>query len=298
MFGSPYFYHSTMRNYIIMFGNYFNDIVVQRTNTAGTRLQTISVPISYGPKEKFIVRLAQDPDVDRKIAISLPRLGFEITGMYYDGSRMLSKTQQNKHIVTTDYNNVRTQFTPSPFNFNISLNIFVRNADDGTQIVEQILPYFTPEWTSSVKIVPEMSIALDVPTVLQNVIIEDAYEGDFQTRRAMIWTMDFLVKGWLFGPVHDGGRGGAGVIKRAQVDFHLGSNNSPWGASQILAASARGERVVVTPGLLANGSPTTNSSASIPYSQISANDTFGFAQDIYHYDDGLSYDPSSGTDAP
>ena len=268
MFGHQY-YNQVIRRYVVMFGTLFNDIIVQRFNKAGQRIQALKVPIAYGPKEKFLVRITQDPELTNQSQVSLPRMGFEMTGMQYMPDRKLSSTQRRVNTVgTTGSNNsIKTVYTPVPYDFNFSLSVFVKNADDGVQILEQILPFFTPEWTSTLKIIPEMNIKHDVPTVLQSVTTEDAYDGDFETRRSLIYNLDFLVKGYIYGPVKK-----SGIIKRTMVDFINSSNTS-------LQTGTRIEKITITPGLDANGNPTANSAQSISIDNISANDNYGFAID-------------------
>ena len=216
MFG--YFSHGLIRKYVIVFGSMFNDLTIQR-NSGSTRIQTIGVPIAYGPKQKFLVRLDTDPNLDREIAVSLPRIGFELSGISYDSNRKLNSAQKNTYD-HTDKNFRKTQYTPVPYNIDFTMSIFVKNADDGTQILEQILPYFKPEWNMTVNLVPEMNIKMDIPTVLNSVDFEDAYDGDFQTRRAIIWNLNFTMKGYLYGPVAN-----QGVIKRIAVDIYEDDEN-------------------------------------------------------------------------
>ena len=265
MFGHQY-YNQVIRRYVVMFGTLFNDIIVQRFNKAGQRIQALKVPIAYGPKEKFLVRITQDPELTNQSQVSLPRMGFEMTGMQYMPERKLSSTQRRVNTVgTTGSNNsIKTVYTPVPYDFNFSLSVFVKNADDGVQILEQILPFFTPEWTTTLKIIPEMNIKHDVPTVLQSVTTEDAYDGDFETRRSLIYNLDFLVKGYIYGPIKK-----SGIIKRTLVDFINSANTE-------LQEGKRIEKITITPGLDANGNPTANSSQSISIDNISANDNFGF----------------------
>lgn len=270
MFGNSY-YHGVIRKYIIMFGNMFNDIDVTRYNNAGVAAQTIRVPIAYGPKEKFLVRLRTDPNLDRDVAIQLPRLAFEVTDMSYAPTRTLSKLQKNTAIGSHG-DSLRSQFTPVPYDINMSLYGMFANQEDAVQVVEQILPFFRPEWTNSVKLVPSMGQFYDIPTVLTGLSIEDTYEADFQSRRAIIYTFNFTVKGYIFGPVSN-----KGVIKRTIVDF----------AADDTVGTPFNERLTLTPGLLANGSPTANSSASIDTSNITANTTYGFAFDQENYFDGI-----------
>jgi len=267
MFGSHYD-HGAIRKYIIMFGRMFNDIDVVRKDKSGNAVQSIRVPIAYGPKEKFLARLNQDPNLDRKVATQLPRLAFEITDMTYAAGRGLNKLQRNTGISSNDQSKV-SQFTPVPYDINITLYGMFANNEDAVQVVEQILPYFRPEFTHSVKLVPETGHYYDIPTVLQGMSIEDSYEADFQTRRAIIYSFNFTVKGYIFGPVST-----KGVIKRTVVDIGIPSETFVPDASEDPQS-----RLTLTPGLLADGSPTTNSSASVATSTISANSNFGFAFD-------------------
>jgi hypothetical protein len=271
MFGHSY-YHGVLRRYVIMFGNMFNDIDVVRYNNAGTAVQTIRVPIAYGPKEKFLARLRTDPNLDRDVAIQLPRLAFEVTNISYAPDRGLNKLIRNTSIGGSA-NSLRSQFTPTPYDISFTLYGMFENQEDAVQVVEQILPFFRPEWTNTIKLVDSMGDYFDVPTVLSDMQIEDTYEADFQTRRAIIYSFNFVVKGYLFGPVTN-----KGVIKRTIVDLH--ANNVP-------STTPVSERLTLTPGLLANGSPTTNADASIAYTQITANNDYGYAFEQDNYFDGV-----------
>jgi len=292
MFGSQ-FYHQSLRKYVIMFGNMFNDIVVRRYDTNGNNISAITVPLAYGPKEKFLVRITQDPNLDQQIAIQLPRMGFEMTTLNYDGNRRLQGVSRNLR-VTSDDNKLDFNYMPVPYDLQFNLYAYVRNADDGAQILEQIVPYFGPEWTNQVRVLPQTNVVIDVPTILNTVSIEDTYEGDFETRRALIYTFDFTIKAYFYGPVRR-----QGVIKRAQVDFGVVSSNTNSKITmEDIANTGRSSRIVVQPGLLANGSPTTNSAASIPYNQINAEDDYGFCSNTFVYFDGLKYNPITNTDEP
>ena len=268
MFGNS-FYFGTIRKYVIAFGNLFNDIYVQRLDSNGNRIQTLAVPLAYGPKEKWLVRLVQDPNLDADVAITLPRMGFEITNLTYASQRKLSSTIKNSRLKTSDLDRVDTQFVPVPYDINILLSIFVRNADDGAQIVEQIVPYFRPEFVTNVRLIPEMGIVSDTPVVLQDVSIEDTYEGDFDTRRALIYNMNFSMKAYFYGPVSNNG-----VIKRTIIPI----------AVDTAADAPFVEKITVTPSQFANGAPLTspsaNSSLAVNTDQISANSDFGFTVDI------------------
>ena len=268
MFGNS-FYFGTIRKYVIAFGNLFNDIYVQRLDSNGNRIQTLAVPLAYGPKEKWLVRLVQDPNLDADVAITLPRMGFEITSLTYASQRKLSSTIKNSRLKTSDLDRVETQFVPVPYDINILLSIFVRNADDGAQILEQIVPYFRPEFVTNVRLIPEMGIVSDTPVVLQDVSIEDTYEGDFDTRRALIYNMNFSMKAYFYGPVSN-----SGVIKRTILPI----------AVDTAADAPFLEKITVTPSQFANGAPLTspsaNSALSANLDQISANSDFGFTVDI------------------
>lgn len=290
MFGSQ-FYHQSIRRYVIMFGNMFNDLVVRRYDAAGTNIGAIAVPLSYAPKEKFLARITQDPGLDRQVAIQLPIMSFEMTTLNYDGTRRLNAHNRNIK-VTTDEDKLDFNYAPVPYDLQFNLYAYVRNADDGAQILEQIVPYFGPEWTNSVRIIPQTNVTQDIPTILNTVSIEDAYEGDFETRRALIYTFDFTVKAYFYGPVRR-----QGIIKRSQIDFGIVSSNTGNKITlEDVAQTGRSSRIVIQPGLLANGSPTTNSAASIPYNQIDAEDDYGFCSNTFFYTDGRKYNPVTGQD--
>ena len=199
-----YFYNESLRKTIIAFGSLFNDIYITRKNSAGTDVQSLKVPLAYGPKQKFMVRLDADPNLDQKVALTLPRIGFEIAGFDYDPSRKLNRIIKRKKVANTEDKKLKqmsTQHSPVPYNLNFEMFVMTKNSDDGIQIVEQILPFFQPEYTVSIKEVPEMDIVRDVPVVLNSIAYEDTYEGDFTTRRAIIYTMSFTAKSYVYGPI-------------------------------------------------------------------------------------------------
>jgi len=185
-----------------MFGNLFNEIQVDRYNDTGTKIQTLNVPIEYGPKQKFIQRVTSDPTLNREISTTLPRLGFEFTGMSYAPSRKLNSSHKVTRGVNTGGTDFNYMYSPVPYDFNFSLHVLVKNTEDGTQIVEQIVPFFTPDFTVTMKMVPELNLNMDVPIELQSVTSDDSYEGDLESRRIQTWQLDFILKGYLFGPVN------------------------------------------------------------------------------------------------
>ena len=268
------FYHNTIRRYVILFGTLFNDIHINRVDTEGGVTQTIKVPISYGPKEKMLARLDADPNLNRP-AIVLPRMSFELTDLNYGPTRKLNTIGKIVAANPNDTNAAKYQYTPVPYDLNFILSIAVKNADDGTRILEQILPFFTPNWNSTVDLIPELGIKLDVPIVLNAVSSEDSYEGDFEARRSIVWTLSFTMKGYIFGPTRPAnGSGGGQLIKLANVNFYDTSTYT--NIDDAVGNLDVVESITITPGMLANGSPTSNASLSVSSDQINANDNYGY----------------------
>lgn len=275
MFGQTW-QHSTLRKYVILFGTLFNNLYINRENAAGEIIQTMKIPLSYGPKEKFLARLEGNPTLDREIAIVLPRMAFEMVDLSYDPDRKM-QTLQKIVAPGDDGNSVKYMYAPVPYNIQFNLYVMTKSVEDGTRIVEQILPYFTPSWTATVNILPEMNHKIDVPITLDSVVSEDTYEGDFIERRAIIWTLSFTVKGQLFGPVRD-----AGIIKEVDVNITV----PPTGVSAQNANPTNSPTTLnidIRPGLTANGQPTSNASLSVDASQISRDDNYGFIIDFTEY---------------
>jgi len=226
-----------------MFGNLFNEIQVDRYDTAGTKLQTVNVPIEYGPKQKFIQRVTSDPELDRSVSTTLPRLGFEFTSMTYATQRKLNSAHKISRGVNTGGLDFNYMYTPVPYDFNFSLHALFRNTEDGTQIVEQIVPFFTPDFTVTMKMIPEMSVNMDIPIELISVTSSDTYEGDLESRRIQTYQLDFTVKGYLFGPIkkfkyiirddvnliNDGS-----AINKAIISTQTFSGNSEFGVSETI----------------------------------------------------------------
>ena len=210
------FYHQTIRKYVALFGTLFNDINIEKKDSGGNVLSRQKVPISYGPKQKFLIRLREDPSLDRQVAIQLPRLGFEMSGIAYDPIRKLNTigTLTHKESINGE-RNIKKMFNPSPYILDFSLYAFVENAEDGTQILEQILPFFTPEFNVSVNILTEMGIKLDIPIVLQSATSEDSYEGEFSARRTIVWTINFMLKGFIYPDI----KSGQSIIKSVEIAF-------------------------------------------------------------------------------
>jgi hypothetical protein len=208
------FYHRTIRKYVAVFGTLFNDLYLTKRDSNDRVVSKIKVPVAYGPKQKFLTRLTSDPDLSNNVAITLPRIGFEMVSMDYDAQRKLNPTTS---IVKRDFstNTSKKMYTPVPYTFDFALYIFVDNAEDGTQLLEQILPFFTPEFTVSVNIITDMGLKLDVPIIINGASVEDTYEGEFTTRRAIIWTLNFTLKGYIYPDIKSGSK----LIKSIDVSF-------------------------------------------------------------------------------
>jgi len=197
MLKNPHFYNRTIRKIVVAFGSMFNDIVIVRQNKAGTvDYEQQKVPLSYSPKEKYIQRMNSDPTFTKSILTTLPRMAFELVGLSYDPTRKQATTQMNYSAGTGG--SINTQYAPVPYNFDFTLSIFARNIEDATQIVEQILPSFTPDFTVTVKLNEDMSQKYNLPVILNSVNPDIQYEGDFSDTRIIIWTLDFTVKGYFF----------------------------------------------------------------------------------------------------
>ena len=209
-----YSYHEIFRKTIVAFGTLFNNIELRRQD------EVMKVPLAYGPKDKFLARLDQVPDpTNKRVQITLPRIGFEISGVSYDPTRKVAPTQKIKIPSTSTKN--KQMFMPVPYNISFELAIISKNQDDGLQILEQILPVFQPHYNLSIKLVPSMNETKDVPIVLQNIDYEDSYEGDFATRRAIIYTLQFTAKTFLYGPVTE-----SKIIKKASVDYYTSTDTA------------------------------------------------------------------------
>ena len=197
MLKNPHFYNRTIRKIVVAFGSIFNDIVIVRQNRAGTiDFEQQKVPLAYSPKEKYIQRITNDPTFTKSILTTLPRMGFEMVGLNYDSTRKQASTLMN--CTKNAEGGYNRQYAPVPYNFDFTLSIFTRNIEDATQIVEQILPFFTPDFTVTIKLNDDMEQKYTIPIVLNSVNPDIQYEGDFSDTRIIIWTLDFTVKGYIF----------------------------------------------------------------------------------------------------
>jgi hypothetical protein len=215
MLGNDHFYNRTIRKVVVAFGTMFNDIHVVRYNKAGTTsYEKFKVPLNYGAKEKYITRINSDPTLTKSIATSVPRMSFDMTGMSYDTARKLPSTVRNFAANTST--TVKTQFVPVPYDFSFSLSIYVRNTEDGTQILEQILPFFTPDFNVTINFIPSMGKKYDMPVILNSVNTTTDYEGDMMSTRLITWDLEFTAKAYIWPPVI-----AAEVIRQANTSIFL-----------------------------------------------------------------------------
>ena len=271
MFGQ-HFYHKQIRNTVIAFGTIFNNINIKRTDSSGNPLQTIRVPLSYAPKEKFIARLDQQASLtgdDSSVAITLPRMSFDITGYSYDPTRKLNKNQRISVAknVSGDTTKLNTQYMPVPYDVTFDLNVYTATSDDGLQIIEQILPFFQPDYTvTMIMDRTYMDTKRDIPFILESVDYEDSYTGALTDRRRIIYTLKFTGKIYLHGPIST-----SAIIKNAEADMYTNTQaNNP----------SRSQRVTVTPN------PTS----------ADKDDTYTYTTTLEFFDDGLNYDEKTGED--
>ena len=215
MLGNDHFYNRTIRKVVVAFGTMFNDIHVVRYNKAGTTAyEKFKVPLNYGAKEKYITRINSDPTLTKSIATSVPRMSFDMTGMSYDTARKLPSTVRN--FAANTATTVKTQFVPVPYDFSFSLSIYVRNTEDGTQILEQILPFFTPDFNVTINFIPSMGKKYDMPVILNSVNTTTDYEGDMMSTRLITWDLEFTAKAYIWPPVI-----AAEVIRQANTSLYL-----------------------------------------------------------------------------
>ena len=260
-----YYYHEIIRKTIVSFGTVFNGIVIKHKDGSGDDFSEIKVPLSYGPAQKFLARLEQQADLNKPVQISLPRMSFEMNNVAYDPSRKTGVTQTFK---TSDGTNMKKVYMPVPYNIGFELSIFSKLNDDALQIVEQILPYFQPSFNLTVDLVSSIGEKRDVPVILDNVGFQDDYEGDFSTRRALIYTLNFTAKTYLFGPIAETT---SGLIKKVQTDLYSDTNTKK---------ASREMRYTAVPDPIDAGPA----------------DDFGFTDSWQDFSDGKDYSPTRKED--
>jgi len=260
-----YFYHEIIRKTIVAFGTLFNELYIRHLDENDDTYSEIKVPLAYGPSQKFLSRLQQQADLNKPIQITLPRMSFEMVSLEYDPSRKTGITQTFK---ASDGQNLKKVFMPVPYNIGFELNIISKLNDDALQIIEQILPYFQPSFNISVNLVNSIGEKRDVPVVLDNISFTDDYEGDFSTRRLLIYTLNFTAKTFMFGPIS---ATTDGLIRKIQVDSYTNTD---------VSIAKREMRYTLTPD-----------PESADY-----DDDFGFSETWEYFDDAKIFSPTKKED--
>jgi len=276
-----YYYHEIIRKTIISFGTLFNDIHIRHQDGAGKDVSDMKVPLAYGPSQKFLARITQQADLNKAIQITMPRMSFEMTNISYDSTRKSSLVQTFK--TCDDGSKVKKVFMPVPYNIGFELNIMSKLNDDSLQILEQILPYFQPHFNLTVDLVDSIGEKRDVPIILESVGFQDDYEGNFDTRRSLIYTLQFTAKTYLFGPVADSSDG---LIRKVQVDMYTSTDQK---------TAKREMRYTVTPTskIDRNDDGVINEA---DHKLLQPGDNFGFDEDWEFFADSKNYSPTRQTD--
>ena len=277
-----YFYHQIVRKTVIAFGTLFNDIHVRHDDGAGNVISDIKVPIAYGPRQKFLARITQQAELNKATQITLPRMSFEITNISYDSTRKAGITQTFK---ARDKNNsqLKKVFMPVPYNLGFDLNILVKQQDDGLQILEQILPFFQPGFNISIDLVQSIGEKRDIPMVLQNISQQDDYEGDFSTRRALIYTLSFTAKTFFFNHI---AQTPEGLIKKVQLDYYSNTNTRTAKREQRYTVVPKPKQDYNNDGVI--------DTDDTPF--IEPGDDFGFTETSTFFGDGKNFAPNRGVD--
>ena len=275
-----YFYHEIIRKTVIAFGTLFNEVHVRHQDATGKDISDIKVPISYGPKQKFLARIQQQPDLNKAVQITLPRMSFEVNNIQYDPSRKAGITQTFK---AQEGAKLKKVFMPVPYNLGFELNILTKLQDDSMQILEQILPFFQPGFTLTIDLVKSIGEKRDVPMVLDSITFTDDYEGNFETRRALIYTLNFTAKTYMFGPIADSTEG---LIRKVQVDYYSDSNSQTAKRMQRYSVKAAAKKDY--------NEDTVIDQYDDPL--IPPGDDFGFTETSTFYGDGKEYSPTRKVD--
>ena len=275
-----YFYHEIIRKTVISFGTLFNDIYIRHEDAAGNDISEMKVPVSYGPRQKFLARIQQQPELNKATQIDLPRMSFEISSINYDPSRKSGITQTFK---AKDGEKMKKVFMPVPYNLGFELNILTKLQDDGLQILEQILPFFQPGFTLSVDLVKSIGEKRDIPMVLQSITQQDDYEGDFATRRALIYTLQFTAKTFMFGPIADTPEG---LIRKVQLDYYSDTNQQTAKRVQRYSVAAKAKKDYNEDNVI--------DTKDDPF--IEPGDDFGFTETRTFYGDAKDYSPTRKID--
>jgi hypothetical protein len=284
MLGKAPFSFDLLRKYVAAFGSLMNEIEIVRADTDGDPEQVLKVPVSYAHKDKLLARVFADPNIDRPSAApTLPRISFEMTNFRYDSSRMISPIRRFSVKENRETGVYKEQLTPVPYKIDFTLWVFAKYQADGNKIVEQILPFFTPSFTPSLDLIPGMEPPIDCPVTLKDVHCEDSYDGKYEQRRAIIWTLTFEMDVLFWGPIRQ-----HPIIRFANVNLYNATKFTD--ITDAVGNTTAIDYVRVKPGLTANGQPTSNAALSIPTLEINVTDDFGYCIEI-----GGNTDPSEGT---
>ena len=278
-----YFYHEIIRKTVIAFGTLFNDIYVRHDDQAGNVISELKVPVAYGPRQKFLARIQQQPDLNKAVQITLPRMSFEITSISYDASRKAGITQTFKAPNKDNDNKLTKVFMPVPYNIGFELNILCKLQDDGLQILEQILPFFQPAFTLSIDLVKSIGEKRDIPMVLNGIQQQDDYEGDFSTRRALIYTLSFTAKSFMFGHISNTPEG---LIRKVQLDFYSDSNTRTAKRVQRYTVAAKAKKDYNEDDVIDTADDLL----------IEPGDDFGFTETSTFFGDSKDFAPNRGVD--
>jgi len=276
-----YYYHEIIRKTIIGFGTLFNDIHIRHAGEGGTNHSEIKVPLAYGPSQKFLARIQQQADLNKAVQITMPRMSFEMTNISYDATRKSSLVQTFK--ACSDGSKAKKVFMPVPYNIGFELNILSKLNDDSLQILEQILPYFQPHFNLTIDLVDSIGEKRDIPIILESIGFQDDYEGNFDTRRALIHTLQFTAKTYLFGPVADSSDG---LIRKVQVDMYTSTD---------VKTAKREVRYTVTPTskIDRNDDGVINEE---DHKLLMPGDDFGFSETTEFFADSKNFSPTRKID--
>ena len=261
-----YFYHEIIRKTIVSFGTLFNNIYIKHEDKNNNVVDETKVGLSYGPMQKFLAKLEQQADLKKPIAITLPRMSFEMVSLQYDPTRKTSVTQTFR--ASDGAGNIKKVYMPVPYNIGFELSIYSKLSDDALQIIEQILPFFQPSFNLTLDLIDSIGEKKDIPIVLDSIDMQDDYEGDFTVRRALIYTLRFTAKSYMYGPIADSTEG---LIRKVQVDMYSDTNTQ---------TAKREVRYTVTPDPI-NAEP---------------DDDFGFSEVWEDFTDSKTYSPTQQTD--
>tara|TARA_B100000427_G_scaffold246024_1_gene209025 strand:- start:234 stop:1076 length:843 start_codon:yes stop_codon:yes gene_type:complete len=275
-----YFYHEIIRKTVIAFGTLFNDVYIRHHDSAGKDIGEFKVPVSYGPRQKFLARIQQQPELNKAVQLTLPRMSFEMNSITYDPSRKSGITQTFK---AKDGEKIKKVFMPVPYNLGFELNILTKLQDDSLQIIEQILPFFQPGFTLTIDLADQIGEKRDVPMVLEDISFTDDYEGNFETRRALIYTLRFTAKTYMFGPIADSTDG---LIRKVQLDYYTDTNTRTATREMRYSVKAKAKKDY--------NEDTVIDQYDDPL--IPPGDDFGFTEERTFFGDNKDYSPTRKVD--